>query len=306
MSKAGVIILQKKVLRFVLPVVLVTIIAGCASTDAAKQIKSFSDAAILTADNTTQAFKLVEDSHFKEEISEAVLNYDNKAGFNPDLIRPFMEAKALQARLDVLNGLKSYAANLSALMGNGPLTNLDQDTTKLGSALSAVDTNLVQDSFFETAPATKEELQIFTAAVNALGHWLITYKEQKEAKQAMATMQQPVAGICQLLQKDLAILGQQLRNDHSQTLLNENQYLLTNPGDRRAAIGEMAVLTREMKNDAAIFALMESATARLAATHNAMGDLFSKDTASIRSLIGEFSAEAQRIAAYYGSLQAAK
>lgn len=304
---------QNQFINCMLPAVLMTVIAGCASPDAARHIKNFSDATILTVSNTTLAFKLVEDNYYKEEVSEEVKNFDNKPGFDQNTIQPFMDSNALQVRLDVLNGLKSYAANLSALMGNSSLTNFDQNTTKLGSALSAIDTNLVKDSFFKTAPATAQELQIFTTAINALGRWLITCKEHKEAKQIIASMQQPVADICQLLHKDFEILGQQLKNENEQTYQNENRYILdnlshfdNNPGEKRAEIQELAALTRETREDAAIFASLESATAKLAAAHRSLNEVFSKDTTNIGLLINELSTESQRISKYYSSLQTSK
>src|ERR1039457_5288261 len=108
--------------------ILMALVTGCV-TDSAKQIKIFSDATVLTANNATEAFKMVEESHFNEEVSEAVLNFDdtNNIGFNPLKIQPFMNTNALQIRLDILEGLKTYAAKLSVLMGNSALTNFDQE-----------------------------------------------------------------------------------------------------------------------------------------------------------------------------------
>jgi len=304
---------HRRSINYLLLAALMAAIAGCASPDAAKQIKNFSDAVTVTANNTTQAFKLVEDNHFKEEVSVTVLNYDIKTGYNPDAIKPFMDTNALQVRLDVLNGLKSYAANLSVLMGNSSLTNFDQDTTKLGQALTNVDQALVKASFFNKAPATTQELQIFTVAVNTLGHWLITWKQQKEAEKNIALMQQPVADICQLLQRDFEILRQQLANDYDDTLRNNNQYILNNlsqfdknPGEKRTEIQEMAALTQEMRNADTTFASMESATVKLAAAHKALGEAFSNNTTNINTLINELITESQRINTYYNSLQSSK
>ena len=298
---------------YALPVTLIFVLAGCTSPNAANQIKSFSDATILTISNTTQAFKLVEDSHFKEQVSDQVLNYDKKPGFNPEVLQPFMPTNALQVRLDVLNGLKLYAANLSALMGNSAMTNLDQETTKLGQALAQVDTNLVSDSFFKQAPASTTEIQIFTTAINALGHWVIDYKRTQDAKELIASMQQPVSNICVLLQKDFYILGSQLQKDQQDTLRHMDLYVLNNlnqfnnsPGEKRATIEEMADFTEEMNTDAAIFLAMESSAEKLEAAHSALLDVFSNNTTTINSLINELSTQAQSISTYYQSLKSAK
>jgi hypothetical protein len=310
MSETKPFIFQKYFIYCVILAVLLTAAGGCASPDAAHQIKSFSTATAQTIDNTTQAFNLVENTHFKMEVSEEVLHFDTNPGFNPGQIQPFMGTNALRIRLDVLNGLKSYAANLSALMGNGSLTNLDLDTTAFGSTLSTLNTNLVKDAFFKNEPVSAEELQIFTTAIEALGNWLIEYKQQEEAKKAIASMQQPVADICRLLQNDLEILRKQMLDDYKQTLQNENTYILNyltqfnnNPGEKRSEINELAVLTQEINNEAALFSLMESTTAKMAAAHKNMGQVFSKNTTDISSLINEFSAESRRISNYYNSLK---
>jgi len=313
MIKITASIFQSKSIGCLFLAAFIATIAGCASPNAANQIKSFSDATILTISNTTQAFTLVEDIHYKEEVSEEIKNYNDKTGFVLSTIQPFMGSDALQVRLDVLNGLKSYAANLSALMGKSSLTNLDQQTTKLGQALATVDTNLVKYSFFKTAPATAQEIQIFTTAINALGHWLITYKQQKDAKQVIALMKGPVKSISELLQRDFRILKQQLALDNKETLENEDRYLHdnlarfdNNPGEKRAVIQQMAALTQEMKNDAAIFDFLESAAAKLEAAHSALEEVFSKNTTNITSLIQELTTESQRISQYYSSLKTTK
>ena len=316
MIKTDNIIPHSKLIHGLLLTGGLILIAGCRTPDAARQVKGFSEATILTANNLTQAFTLAEDYRFREEVSVSVLNFEPKPGsdgtpgFSPNRIEPFMNTNALQLRLDVLEGLKAYAADLSALMGNGLPISLDRETTKLGQALNNINTNLVADSFFKTAPATSQEIQIFTTALNTLGHWLMAHKQQREAKLAIASMQQPVADICQLLQKDLGILRQQMLNDCHQTLMNENQYILNNlsqfnnnPAQKRAAILEMATLTREMRNDATLFDATKSSVAKLAAANNALGQVFSKNTSDINSLINDLSAESRRISAYYNSLR---
>jgi len=302
-----------KLLGIALSAAFITSLAGCASPNAANQIKSFSDATILTVSNTTEAFQLVEDNHYREEVSGEVLNYDKKTGFNPNDIKPFIGPDALQVRIAVLDGLKSYAANLSTLLGNSSLTNLDQSTTSLAQSLTNVDSSLVKDSFFKTAPVSTQDIQIFTTAINALGHWLITYQQQKDAKQVIDSMQGTVTNICQLLQKDLKILQQQVDNDNNQTLINKNQYILNNlasfdnnPESKCMEIDDLATLTQEIKNDDTLFVSIEDSVAKLQSTHTALEGVFSNNTTNITELITDFSTEAQRISKYYSSLKSTK
>lgn len=297
-----------KLMASLVPVILIALVTGCTSPDASNQIKAFSDATILMANNTSQAFQMVEDNHFNEEVSKTVLNYDKDVGFRPNDIQPFIGTNALQLRLEVLAGLKSYAANLSALMGNSSLSNFDQGTTQLGQALATFDTNLVKSSLLEKEPATSQEIQIFTTAINTLGHWLIARKQEREAKQAIESMQQPLTNICALLQKDFSILHNQLTNDYTTILKNKDDYILHNlahfdatPHEKSLEILELAQLKRQMESDSEVLSSLESAVAKLAAAHTALQNVFLKNNEDIKSLIGELSTEAQRISKYYNS-----
>ena len=297
--------------------ILISNICGCVSPDASKQIKSFSEATILTADNTTQAFKLVEDTYYNEQVSRLIFNSGDQKrleAFHLDSLHPFIDTNALQVRLDILEALKTYAANLSALMGNSSLTNLDQDTAQLGKVLITIDTNLVSDLKLHKEVFTTGEIQIFTAAINAMGHWLISYKQEKDAKTAIASMQQPVADICSLFQKDFPILRDQLTNNLFLTFSQDRAYLIDHnaqfdnaPEQKRAAVGELAALAQDYNADLLIFDSMPSATAKLAAAQLSLAEVFSRNkTGNISSLIKDFSAEAERITKYYRSLKTNK
>jgi hypothetical protein len=313
--KIKILISVKKVISVSLLSAILIAVAGCA-TDASKQIKAFSDATILTADNTTQAFNLVENNYYNEQVSKWVNECDKKSEmdlshFNLDTIQPFINTNALQARVAVLTGLKLYAANLSAITGNGSLTNFDQETTKLGQSLTLLDTNIAQCASLKTAPASKEEIQIFTTAINAVGQWIIKWKEDKEAKKAIDEMQTNVTAICQLLNNDLVVLHDQATNDLNQTLGYDSDYILdhqtafnNNPGEKRQAIEGLAVISQSYRVDNAIFDSMLTATRQLDETHKSLKQAFTKNpTNNINSLISEFSAEAKRISKYYSSLK---
>jgi hypothetical protein len=283
-------------------------LTGCASTDASKQIKAFSDATITTTSNVSRAFALVEDAHFQMEISEDVLNY-SKSGFKPGTIQPFMSPAALQARIDILNGLKIYAANLSTLVGNAPLTNLDADTTKVGQALTSINTDLVKDSFFKSSAISSNDLQIFTAGINAIGHWIISAKQNAAAKQIIEQMQDPITSISKLLISDFQILGEQADKDLKDTLRSKDQYLVdnkaafdNNPFEKDQEVQQLPFLEQRIKDESALFVLLQSSATNLAATHKVLGKVFSKDPSDAKSLISNFSTEAQRISKYYDSL----
>ena len=103
-------------------------------------------------------------------------------------------------------------------MGNAGVTNLDLDTTKLGVALSNLDQTLVTATFIDSNTITSTEIQAFTAGVNFIGNWLITRKEQKEAKQSIEKMQKYVPEICKVLETDLGYLRGEVNTDYNATI----------------------------------------------------------------------------------------
>jgi hypothetical protein len=287
-------------------IIAVALIAGCVSPNAANQIKNFSNAVTLTASNSVQAYDLVEKEHFDAQFSQAVLDYDGHQ-FQP-VFSNFMTPDQLKVRLDVLNAVNSYAAQLSGLMGNPTLTNLDQDTTKLGKSLNDLNQDLVTSAFVKSALVTPNDVQIFTTAVNFLGNWLVTRKAQSEAKNAITSMQKYVPAICEVLEKDFAIMHNQLTNDFDATIRHTTLYLRNNydhldPIQRRAELEHLVALRMAMKKADAALTTTQSSVEKIKAAHQVLDQAFTKDTSNISSLINEASGEAQRVAAYYNSIQ---
>jgi hypothetical protein len=293
----------------------IMLIAGCVSPDAANQIKTFSEATVLTASNTAQAFRLVEQSYYDHAVSKEVFastetNFNPKA-FYPGEIPPYMGEKGLEVRLEVIGGLESYAVKLSTLVGNSSLSNFDKYTTTLGSALSTIDTNLVKDSFLSVEPLTGNDVKIATTAINTLGHWIITYQQQKRAKEAIIQMQGPITNICQLLTNDFSYLQQQFTMDNRFVLENEVKFFKdnfysfkANPNELRAEIQNLNSLERQNEANEVLFTSLSSAVNNLEKAHNSLQEVFSNNkTNTISSDLSQFATEAQRIGKYYSSLK---
>lgn len=283
---------------------------GCASPDAATRIQAFSNATAVTADNTAQAFKLVEDKYLETQVSREVSNYNTNSGFNPALIKPFLDPQELQVRLDILKGLKAYAEKLSALMGNGQQNAFDEETKTLGQSLTAVDREFVQKMFLQKASLPNHEVNLFTAGINALGRWLMEYKQQTGAEESIDSMQKPVEEVCRLLESDFSFLRNQLMNEYDLELRERDSFILHNfneltPIQRRTEIQGLADLTLEKQNADKTFASMEASLRQLNATHKKLKEAFSKNRTEIDSLILQFGAEAKRIKTFYSSLQKA-
>jgi hypothetical protein len=289
---------------------LMLLIPGCASPDAATRIQAFSNATTLTADNTAQAFKLVEDKYFETQVSREVSNYNTNSGFNPSLIKPFLDPQELQVRLDILQGLKLYAEKLSALMGIGQLNAFDDETKSLGQSLSAVDRELVQETFLQKAPLSDQDIDVFTTGINALGRWLTEYNRRAGAKESIDSMQKPVDEVCALLEKDFSFLKNQLMNGYNLELQERDSFILhnfndLNPIQRRTEIQGLVDLTLEKQNADKTFASMEASLRQLSATHKRLKEAFSKNGTEIDALISQFGTEAKKIKTFYSSLQKA-
>jgi len=286
------------------------LMCGCVSSKGPTQIKKFSDAVALTATNAKTAFETEENGYVEEEISRVALD-TNILTWDPKLVHSFLRPEDIQARLDVLEVLKLYAAKLSLLVGNASTSNLDLATSKFGKAVNKIDTNLVVIGLQSKEPLTSGEINIFTTAFNAIANWIITRQEEKAAVLAIQTNRQNVADICRLLEKDLKSLRPQLRETFKQTLKNDNDGMihdwptLTTAQKREAVCNEVRLVSEMQQCDSSLAAL-QSAITNLAAAHSSLDQLFTTNRLKASALIDQFSAEAQRISTYYNSLQTNK
>jgi hypothetical protein len=282
------------------------LLSGCVSPNAATQIKNFSTVVSLATSNSAQAYALMEQEHFEAQFSQAVLDYSNTP-FHPNF-QTLLTTNEIQVRINILDALKLYAARLSTLMGNPTVTNLDQDTTKFGQSFYALDSNMVQTAFVKVPDVSSNDVQILAAAVNFLGNWLITGQEQREARKAIAAMQKYVPEICQVLEKDLGYVHNQVTNDYTQNARHMELYLQKSyddldPIQRRAELARLVALNTSMKTADAALTLTQSSIEKIATAHQALDQAFTADTSKLSSLINEASGEAQRVAAYYNTLR---
>jgi hypothetical protein len=250
----------------------------------------------------------VEKERFDAQFSDVLLHYDGSL-FRPAFSN-FFTPDELKLRLDVLDGLKTYGARLAVLMGN-PLTNLDQDTTTLGKNLGGLGQDLVKDGFVKVGSVSSNDVPIFTAAVNALGHWIITLEAQKAAKEAITHMQEHMPEICGVFEKDLDFMRNQVANDFSEVRRNSALYLKNNfndlePFQVRAELQRLNTLDIAKKTADDALAGTKKSIENLAAAHQALSQAFTRDTNGLSSLISSVSEEAQRVSSYYNSLQTNK
>ncbi len=297
---------------------LLLTLAACTSPEAGKRIDAFSQAVALTSANTKSAFDAVESNYREAQVARIVANYDDQ-GFNPELIKPFLSTADLEARLLVLNGLQEYALRLSEIMGDQQMNALDVETDRLGRAMQAVNEDFVKDRFFPKAGRHDREVNGFTTAINALGHWLIDARRQRGVKQTIARMQEPVSNICQLLVLDIgpapgaegvppAGLRVQLSNQYKLILMEQDAFIRKNKGAldpiaRRNEIRALAALVTEQQKADATLQAMQQAVQQLNETHAQLARAFSKKPAHLDVLTRQLVADGKRISAFYRSLE---
>jgi two-component sensor histidine kinase len=284
---------------------MMLLINGCVSKDAAKDIAKFSSAVSLTTSNSASAYQLVENEHLQAQFSETLLNYDG--GLFKSAFPPFLTSDQVQLRLEVLDGLQTYAERLSALMSD-PSTNFDNDTTKLANHLNSLNQDLVQASFVKVSSVSSNDVAIFTAGVNALGHVIIKLDAQKACKEAITNMQAHMPGICGVFEKDLDLMRTQLGNDYEEEQRNSALYLKVNfsklqPFQVRSELQRLIKLANAKQKADDALAGTKASVESLAAAHQALDKAFTKDTKGLASLISAVSEEARRASSYYNYLQ---
>ena len=303
-------------IRLILLAAGLGVLAGCVSQDAANQIKNFSAAVSLTMSNTAAAYNLVDKAHVDAEFDEFVI-VGKPSDIEPGTFAKFFSTNDIQVRLGILTRLQTYATRLSALMGN-PVTNLDQNTTKLGQNLGKLNDDVVTNvylKFFSSStnvasPLTTTDIQIFTTAVNALTDWIIEVKEQTEAKKSIEFMQANtnLPAICRVLTNDFLYLTNQLHVDEDRILLAEKQFIKVNSGQldpiqRRAELMRLVRMGEAKEKAVAALEATEQSIVKLQAVHQSLANAFSNNSANLSSLISEVSSQGQRIASYYSSLR---
>jgi len=93
-------------------------LTGRSLSPLAKHTAAFSQASNLVITNSKDAYRAVNHLRQREQIEAAVYAYDKDPHWNPYTnIRPLLTSSQLDARIEVLDGLKMYADTLVQLIG---------------------------------------------------------------------------------------------------------------------------------------------------------------------------------------------
>lgn len=310
--------MKKTQIMFFLSILFtLNVISGCFTTDSGKCIRAFSEATVLTTQNTIDAFTMVEKNYYETQLAKIICDYDTK-GFKPDSIKRFLSPADINARVIVLKGLQKYSEKLTQIMGEAQLEKFDKETKKLGVALNSINSSIVKKNLLNFSKPSANEIDAFTTAVNAIGRWFIEDKRKKEVKKIVVEMHSNIESICKLLKKDIGsenaetgIPKSGLRNQswrlYKDTMKIQDSFIQynkqkLNPIVKRNEIKYLVSLASGQRRADETLKSIQNALTKLTDTHSKLNEAFNKNTMEINNLIEQLTEEGKRIRDYYESL----
>ncbi|HEY6373970.1 MAG TPA: hypothetical protein VIX90_00460 [Edaphobacter sp.] len=295
------------------------VLIGCAtSTPLARHTADFSGATSLVVDNSENAYRAAVRLHDQEQAALAVAKYDSDKPWDPHSLKPLINANGLQARSDVLDGLKAYAQSLADVT-NGV------DSPQLNAAASSIGTNLQAfgQTVNPTQPAgtppttsslisgftiTPEEANVTSTAFKALGDYLVSRKIKSAVPKVINDMDPQIQAITQLLNSDLIIIRRQSALDYEQLLTQQDMFIrksgsALSPTERRAEIEKLPGILSSKQSTDDMLADLQNCLTQLALTHHALAAAAQNTNAvTLQQRIDDLRAAAERLARFYFSL----
>jgi len=301
---------------YIIAIALALLLSSCTAVPSSSLVQ-FSNAVSLTAENNMSAYAEIERVHHDVEVMKVVVEFDGK-GFKPDEMTPFFDENALKVRKQVLDAICLYAGSLATISGTGQLDGFDAETKNLGRSLENLGEGIVKSSFFRNVPVKDSQIQVFTAAVNAIGRWIIEYKKDSAIREGVVGMDGNFREICRLFEEDFGNppdgsrrnpggLRAQQWNQYDELMMLQDRFIGDNrnkldPAAKKQEIEKLASLPGRQKQADSALAEIQDSFRKLRGLHNSLAvdaaDGKQDSTAMIRKLI----AEGKRISKFYKSL----
>lgn len=302
------------------------VLAGCAtSTPLARHTADFSSATSLVVDNSENAYRAAVRLHDKEQASAAVAKYDTDKPWDPHTLKPLIDAEGLQARSDILDGLKAYAQSLADITNGVNSDKLDAAATSVGTNLQTMgqainptpptNTTAATDATASTASTnstlsgliTPQVANAASTAFKALGDYLVSRKVKSTVPKVIRDMDPQIETITQLLNNDITILRRQSANDYEQLLTQQDMFIrksgsALSPTERRAEIEKLPGILASKQSTDDMLVDLQSCLTKLALTHHALAAAASSNAPSLQQRIADLDAAAERLAHFYFSL----
>ena len=312
------------------------LLAGCAaSSPLAHHTADFSGATSLVVDNSENAYRAAVRLHDQEQASAAAAKYDSSPSWDPHSLKPLINAKGLQARSDVLDGLKTYAQSLADVTNgvdsdplNAAATSVGTNLQAMGQAINPTASTDAASSTSTTSTAsadttssttassstvsgftiTPQEANAISTAFKALGDYLVSRKIKSSVPKVIRDMDPQVEAITVLLKNDITIIRRQSADDYEQLLMQQDLFIrksgsALSPTERRAEIEKLPRILASKQSTDDMLADLQSCLTQLALTHHALAAAAqNNNAASLQQRIADLHATAERLALFYFSL----
>lgn len=291
---------------------LIVVSSGCLRpmSQLAQHTQAFSNAAILVTNGSEDAYVSANNLHYDEQIELAVIDYDKSASWDPaNYVKPLLTDDQLEARRQVLDGLKTYAETLSDLTSTKGDTNLNAAATGVGNNLQQL-SGTVNTSFgtgTSSSISTIEKNSLSTALV-ALGTFLQQRTVEKRLPAVLQANDKTVSDICDSLLADIKILRRQADKDYGALETAQDGYIRhANPPfsaeEKRLEIAKLPAMIRKQQQNDLLLAKLERSLSSLKLTHHALAAAAQgNNPTSLHQYIAELTADGQSLASYYESL----
>jgi hypothetical protein len=292
-------------------------LSGCAAARVHSQLPAFANAVTLTSANVKSAFEIAQLQYVTAQSAKLAMDYDT-TGFNPSKVKDLLPLEDIQARITLLKALSEYANSLAEVTDDKHLDEFDASTKALGNSLVDLST---KPQVQKLANVSQTDINITTTAIDALGHWFIERKIQKELPKRIEEMKAPIQTICDLLAKDIGNApdsaghgGGGLReivwNEYRDLLKEQSAYIDHNKGTmdvrtRSQEIQKLPAIVREQRATDLVLGQTKSAISKIAETHNAL-ELNPDRDSTLRIRISALVSEGQRVKDFYAALQKKK
>ena len=289
-------------------------LVGCPSTPGrlAKHANAFSGATIRVVNGASDAYRKANELHDQAEISLAVLDYDKKPAWNPnDYVKPLLSQEQLTARIEILNGLKSYAKKIADLAAGGKQTDLESAATEVGSSLQNLSKNVpsaLSTSIPDAGPMSDTTKNAVSTALLAFGKFLQEAKITKSLPQVIGDNDKNVSELCDFLDSDIRILRRQADVDYGRVITSQDQYIrhegsTLSAEERRSEIRKLPQFVLEQRQNDQLLAKLQKTIQTLSETHHAFAVAAqSGNPESLSQYINDLSAQGQSLAAFYDEL----
>lgn len=287
-------------------------ISGCSLGPLAKHTAAFSVATNEVIDSSEDAYRAANRLRQQEQVAAAVYEYDKNPTWSPYTDpKPLLTPAQLNARIEVLDGLRSYAASLVEITGSQSSKDLNAAAAGVGTNLqslsSAASTDL-KNSVPNAPVMTSAEANGISTAVRALGDYLVAKRVKGSLPKVTQEMNPVIKALCELLNNDIIILRRQADVDY-QTLIEKQDQFIRHPStpldpvEHRDEIGKLITLAAQQKANDELLVKLQVALHTLALTHQALAAAAQgNDPETIKQKIADLEAAGQSLASFYSSL----